>query len=57
MPENLYGYLNEHYTRRDELSSEVFGKPLAELSDAEMQIIYRAIPMNVSEIEPKDIRR
>ena len=42
---------------REELSSEVFGKPLAELSDAEMQVIYRAIPMNVSEIEPKDIRR
>jgi hypothetical protein len=41
----------------EELSSEVFGKPLAELSDAEMQVIYRAIPMNVSEIEPKDIRR
>ena len=42
---------------REELSSEVFGKPLAGLSDAEMQVIYRAIPMNVSELEPKDIRR
>lgn len=42
---------------REELSAEVFGKTLAELSDAEMQVIYRAIPMNVSEIEPKDIRR
>ena len=42
---------------REELSSEVFGKPLADLSDAEMQVIYMAIPMNVSEIEPKDIRR
>ena len=42
---------------REELSSEVFGKPLADLSNAEMQVIYRAIPMNVSEIEPKDIRR
>ena len=42
---------------RKELSAEVFGKTLAELSDAEMQVIYRAIPMNVSEIEPKDIRR
>ena len=42
---------------REELSSEVFGKPLADLSDAEMQVIYMAISMNVSEIEPKDIRR
>ena len=42
---------------REELSAEVFGKTLTELSDAEMQVIYRAIPMNVSEIEPKDIRR
>ncbi len=42
---------------REELSSEVFGKPLADLSDAEMQVIYRAIPMNVSELEPKDSKR
>ena len=42
---------------REELSSEVFGKPLAELSDAEMQVIYKAVPMNVSETEPKNIRR
>lgn len=42
---------------REELSSEVFGKPLADLSDAEMQVIYKAIPMNVSEAEPKDIKR
>ncbi len=40
---------------REELSSEVFGKPLAELSDAEMQVIYRAVPMNVSEVEPRDV--
>ena len=38
---------------REELSSEVFGKPLAELSDAEMQVVYQAVPMNVSEAEPK----
>ena len=42
---------------REELSSEVFGKPLADLSNAEMQVIYRAIPMNVSELEPKDSKR
>lgn len=38
---------------REELSSEVFGKPLAELSDAEMQVVYQAVPMNVSEAEPR----
>ena len=42
---------------REELSSEVFGKPLSELSDTEMQVIYQAVPMNVSEAEPRDIRR
>ena len=40
---------------REELSTEVFGKPLAELSDAQMQVIYRAVPMNVSEVEPRDV--
>ena len=38
---------------REELSAEVFGKPLAELSNAEMQVVYQAVPMNVSEAEPK----
>ena len=38
---------------REELSAEVFGKTLAELSDAEMQVIYQAVPMNVREAEPK----
>lgn len=42
---------------REEVSSEVFDKPLAELTDAEMQVIYRAVPMKVSEMEPKSIRR
>ena len=40
---------------REELSAEVFNKPLADLSDAEMQVIYQAVPMNVSEAEPKDV--
>ena len=40
---------------REELSADVFGKPLAELSDAQMQVIYRAVPMNVSEVEPRDV--
>ena len=56
---NGYQEVNEFVQRAyrelwDELSREVFGKPLAELSDAEMQVIYQAIPMNVSETEPKD---
>ena len=38
---------------REELSSEVFGKPLTELTDAEMKVIYQAVPMNVSEAQPK----
>lgn len=40
---------------REEVSAEVFGKQLAELSDTEMQVIYRAVPMNVSEMEPHDV--
>ena len=40
---------------REEVSAEVFGKSLAELSDTEMQVIYRAVPMNVSEMEPRDV--
>ena len=40
---------------REEVSAEVFGKPLQELSDTEMQVIYQAVPMNVSEAEPKDV--
>ena len=40
---------------REEVSAEVFGKPIAELSDTEMQVIYRAVPMNVSEMEPRDV--
>ena len=31
------------------------GKPLTELTDAEMKVIYQAVPMNVSEAEPKDV--
>ena len=39
---------------REELSAETFGKSLADLSDEEMQVIYEAVPMNVSEAEPKN---
>jgi len=40
---------------RDDLAGELFGRPLAELSEAEMSIIRQAIPMNVCEAEPKDV--
>lgn len=38
---------------RDELSMEKFGKKMDELSQDEKQIIYEAIPINISEAEPK----
>lgn len=40
---------------RNDLAAELFGRPLAELSDEEMSIIRQAIPMNVCEAEPKDV--
>ena len=39
---------------RNDLATELFGRALAELSDAETAIIRQAIPMNVYEAEPKD---
>ncbi len=39
---------------RNDLAKELFGRTLAELSDAETAIIRQAIPMNVCEAEPKD---
>ena len=37
---------------RNDLATEIFGKPLADLTHSERQIIYQAIPMNVSELAP-----
>ena len=39
---------------RNDLATELFGRALTELSDAETVIIRQAIPMNVYEAEPKD---
>lgn len=39
---------------RNDLATELFGRALAELSDAETAIIRQAIPMNVCEAEPKN---
>ena len=36
---------------REELSEEVFGRSLAGLSDAEMRVVYQAVPMVISEID------
>lgn len=41
---------------REEVSAEVFGKSLAELSSTEMQVIYQAVPMNVSEVESRHLK-
>ena len=38
---------------RDELSMEKFGRKMDELSQEEKQVIYEAIPINVSEAEPR----
>lgn len=38
---------------RNELSMEKFGKKMNDLSPMETQVIYEAIPINVSETEPK----
>ena len=40
---------------RENFSGEVFGKPLAELTDAEMQTVYLAVPANISEANPRDV--
>ena len=42
---------------REELSAELFSKTLSELSDAELQTIYEAVPMSVSEPEYRDVAR
>ena len=40
---------------REDFSKEVFGKPLSELTDAETQTVYLAIPLIVSEATPKNV--
>ena len=40
---------------REDFSKEVFGKPLAELTDTEIQTVYLAIPLIVSEATPKNV--
>ena len=37
---------------REEFSAEVFGKSLAELTEAERQVVYQAVPKAVYDSEP-----
>ena len=52
MPENLYGYLNEHYTRRDELTDarildeDTFSLPFIEEDEVKMTAV-----LNVRDVE------
>lgn len=41
---------------RNDLSAKVFGKGFAALSEAEADIIRNAVPMNVCEMPPRDVR-
>ena len=41
---------------RDEVSMSKFGKKFADLSDAESKVITKAIPMKISEAEPRKTR-
>ena len=38
---------------RDEVAMSKFGKKFADLSDAESKVITKAIPMKISEAEPR----
>ncbi len=51
--QNVNAFVQRAYMEmRDELARKVLGKPLTALSDAEKQVICRAVPMNISEVEP-----
>jgi len=40
---------------RDELSTSVYGKPLSKLAKEEQETISKAIPLKISEAEPKNV--
>ena len=42
---------------RDEVSMAKFGKKFADLNDAESKVITKAIPMNISEAEPRKMMK
>ena len=39
---------------RDEVSKEVYGKPFNELTSEESEVITKAVPMKISEAEPRE---
>jgi len=40
---------------RDELSMSVFGRPYAKLEKEQQEAVAKAIPLRISEAEPKDV--
>ncbi len=42
---------------RDEFSRSRFGKPFANLTEDQQEIVKKAIPQNISEAEPKDVAK
>lgn len=48
---SIYRAYNE---LRDELARELFGRPLDELTIAELEVVFRVIPTNVSEVSTID---
>lgn len=40
---------------RDELSTSVYGKPFSKLAKEEQETISKAIPLKISEAEPKNV--
>ena len=42
---------------RDEFASKAYGKPFAALTENQQDIVKKAVPQNISEAEPKDIKK
>ena len=42
---------------RDEVAMSKFGKKFADLGDAESKVITKAIPMKISEAEPRRMKK
>ena len=42
---------------REEKSMAIFGKPMAKLTEDELDILKKVVPQNISEAEPKDVKK
>lgn len=42
---------------RDEFSMKQYGKKYAKLSEEEQELVRKAVPQNISEAEPKDVKK